>query len=62
MHFCAHAREAEEYAIEDSARVRIPIDDGSGDAAALELVEDLARPAQKEEDEDYITETEKSDR
>lgn len=57
LHFRAHAGEAEKYAIEGPARVGVYIDNGSGDAAAFELIEEFTSPSQKEEDEDYITET-----
>jgi len=55
LHFRAYAGEAEEHAIEGSSHGGVDIDNGAGDAAAFELVEQLTGPAEEKEDEYYIT-------
>lgn len=54
LDFVAHTRKAEEDAIKGAAHGNVAVEDGSGDAAAFELVEELARPAEEEEYENYI--------
>jgi hypothetical protein len=51
LHFCADTRQAEEDTVEIAADADVEVTEGAEDATALELVEEFARPSQKEEDE-----------
>jgi hypothetical protein len=57
LDFVAHAGKAQEDAIEGAAHGGVDVEDGAGDTAAFQLVEELARPAEEEEDKDYIAQT-----
>jgi hypothetical protein len=48
LHFVAHAGKAQEDAIEIAADVDVEVADGAEDAAAFQLVEGDARPAEEE--------------
>jgi hypothetical protein len=56
LHLCTDTRETQEDAEEGAADVGVYVCRGADRAAALQLVEELARPAQQEEDEDDIAE------
>lgn len=55
-HLRAHAREPQEVAIEDAPGVRVELNDGAEQAAALELPKAAADDAEDEEEEDDVPE------
>lgn len=57
LHFCAHAGETQKDAIKDAAGGGVEVRGGADEAAAFELVEEFAGPAEEEEYEDNVAKT-----
>jgi hypothetical protein len=57
LNLCAHAWKTKDYTIESTADRDVDFGEGTNYAAAFKLVEELSGPAEKEQDEDYVSKT-----
>lgn len=57
LHFCAHAGRPEEKAVQCALDIGVDVDGGADQAAAFELIEELAGPAEHKKDENDVPQT-----